>query len=148
MDGEIGWDGSLDLVEELPELIGAVPWIASADHRAGGGVERSEQRRGAMALAVMGAPFNLAWTDRQQGLATVERLDLRLMVHAREQSPFDRAAGINTLYLWPAPRGGLRELLRVIKPEVRLLLACIGPETAGTTRALRTEFRVAVFSRA
>jgi SAM-dependent methyltransferase len=94
----------------------------------------------------MGAPFNLACMHRQQGLATVERLDLRLLVHAQEQSPFDRAAAINTLYLWPGPIGGLREILRVTKPEGRLLLACIGSEAAGATRALRREFRVAVLS--
>ena len=76
MDIEVGRHAGLDLVEELPELAGAVLRVATADHRAGGDVQRREERGGAVPGVVVGAPLRLARPHRQQRLGAVERLDL------------------------------------------------------------------------
>jgi hypothetical protein len=90
MHVEVGWHAGLDLIQELPELAGAVLRIAAADHRAGGDVEGGEQRSGAVALVVMGAPLDLAGAHRQQRLAAIQCLDLRLLVHAQHQRAVGR----------------------------------------------------------
>src|SRR4051812_37229373 len=66
---------------------------ALADHRAGlhlrlrrhRGDEAREQRRGAMALVIVRAPFDLPRTHRQQRLRAIEGLDLALLVDADHQ---------------------------------------------------------------
>ena len=73
---EAGRNVALDLVEELAELLSAMSRHALADHRAGlhvrrrchRGDEAREQRRGAVALVIVRAPFDLPWTHRQQRL--------------------------------------------------------------------------------
>jgi SAM-dependent methyltransferase len=91
------------------------------------------------AIAANRGPVNAGRADIR--LASVDALPFAT-------STFDRAIGINTLYFWPDPMSGLRELLRVLKPHGCLLLACISPETAATTRTMKAEFGVAVFSSA
>jgi ubiquinone/menaquinone biosynthesis C-methylase UbiE len=76
-------------------------------------------------------------------LAEAGRVDIRLAsVDALPfaSATFDRAVGVNTLYFWPDPVAGLKELRRVLKPEGLLLLACVSPETAATSPWMKQEF--------
>ena len=52
--------------------------IAAPDDLAGGGVESGEQAEGSGARVVVRAPLDLAWAHRQQGLRSIERLNLAL----------------------------------------------------------------------
>ncbi len=88
---EVGGHVGLDLIEELAELARAVLRVAAADHRAGGDVKRSEQRRGAVARIVVGSPLPLPGPHRQHGLRAVQRLDLRLLINAQHQRAVGRA---------------------------------------------------------
>ena len=54
------------------------------DHLAGLRVERGKQRRRAVPLVVMRPPLDLTRSHRQQRLRAVERLNLRLFVHAQD----------------------------------------------------------------
>lgn len=81
VDIEVSGHGGLDLIEEAPELAGAVLWVAAADYRACGDVQRRKQRGRAVTGVVVGAALDLAGTHRQQRLGAVERLDLGLLVH-------------------------------------------------------------------
>ena len=72
-----------------PQLACAVARKAAADHRAGGGVERREQRQRPVTLVVVAAPLGLAGAHGQQRLSAIERLHLRLLVDAQH----DRALG-------------------------------------------------------
>jgi hypothetical protein len=65
-------------------LGGSVPGIAFADHPTGRNVESGEQRGRAVAGIIMAAPRRLSRTHRQQGLASVERLDLGFFVHTQD----------------------------------------------------------------
>ena len=68
MDVEIGRHVTLDLVEELAELDGAVTREALADDVAGGDVEGREQRSDAVALVVVSAASVLrraTWPGRR-----------------------------------------------------------------------------------
>src|SRR6202163_441067 len=84
MHVKISRHGAPDLVEELAELDGAVAPVAFSDHSAGGNVEGGKQRGGAVTLVVVAAPRRLARTHRQHWLAPVERLDLRLLIDAKQ----------------------------------------------------------------
>jgi len=53
------------------------------DHRAGQDVQRGKQRRGAVALGVVGHRAGATLFDRQRWLGAIQRLDLRLLVHAQ-----------------------------------------------------------------
>jgi hypothetical protein len=78
------------LLEEVEKLGSAVPFVALADHKAGGDVERREQRGGAVADVAVGAPFGHARHHRQDGLFAVERLDLRLLIDAEDEGAVGR----------------------------------------------------------
>jgi Enoyl-CoA hydratase/isomerase len=90
MDIETARDGSLDLVEELAELGGAVAGKAFADDLARRDVERRKERGGAVARVVMAAPRRLTGAHGQHGLAAVERLNLGLLVHAQDDGVLGR----------------------------------------------------------
>jgi hypothetical protein len=77
-------------VEKAAELGRTMTRHAPAVDRAGLHVQRGEQRSRAVALVVMGAPLSLSRTHRQQRLAAVERLDLRLFINAQYQSTIRR----------------------------------------------------------
>ena len=84
---EIGGHAALDFVEELAELLGAVARHAFADDRSRFHIERSEQRRRAVAFVVVGAPLDLTRPQWQQRLGAVQRLDLALFIDTEHQSP-------------------------------------------------------------
>ena len=71
----------LDGVEEADELLVAVSLHVAPNHRAVEHVQRREQRRGAVALVVVGHGRAPAALERQARLGAVERLDLALLVH-------------------------------------------------------------------
>ena len=83
MDLQTLGDLAVDGVEELQELGVAVPRQALADHRAGQHVQGGEQRRGAVALVVMGHRARPSGHHRQRRLGAVQGLDLGLLVHAQ-----------------------------------------------------------------
>jgi arsenite methyltransferase len=59
------------------------------------------------------------------------KLELRLAGVSQTgfaDSSFDRVLSVNTIYFWPDPLGGLREIRRVLRPEGTVLLATEGKE--------------------
>ena len=72
MDLEVGRNVALDVIQELTELCAAMAPVALSDDLACGDVKGGEQRGSAIALLVMGAPLDLAGTQRQQGLGAIE----------------------------------------------------------------------------
>ena len=92
----------------------AVARQALADHRAGEHVERGEQRRGAVALVVVGHRSRPALLDRQRRLRAVERLDLALFVHAQDDRVLRRVQvqpdHVDELLLEPLVVGELERL--------------------------------------
>src|SRR6266511_462264 len=73
----------VNLYEELLELRGPVPTVYGADHLAGGGVERREQRGDAVAYVVVGTFLRHARHHRQHRRRAVQRLDLAFLVGAQ-----------------------------------------------------------------
>ena len=61
-----------------------MPLPALADHLPGRDVQGGEQRRRAVPDVVVGVAFDVAQAHRQGGLGTVERLNLRLLIHAQD----------------------------------------------------------------
>ena len=82
MGVEVGRHVALHFVEEGAELPRPVPLHAGPDGRAGGHVEGGEERGGAVALVVVGAPLHLTWPHGQHRLSAVQHLDLALLVDA------------------------------------------------------------------
>ena len=85
MDRKIGSNGTIDLVQELAELDGAVPWPALTDHRSRADVQRSQEAGGAMALVLVSSTLRLAGQRGQDGLTTAQRLNLTLLIHPQHQ---------------------------------------------------------------
>src|SRR6476659_2252906 len=82
------------------------------------GDEAREQRRGAVALVIVRAPFDLPWTHRQQRLRAIESLYLALLIDADHQrlvgrieiEPDDVAHLLDELWI-----GGELERLRTMR---------------------------------
>jgi hypothetical protein len=87
---EIVWNSGFDLVEKFAELYGAMASIALADDPAGCDVERGKQRGEAVAFVVVTTTRCLARPHRQDGLAAVQRLDLRLLIDAQHDGALGR----------------------------------------------------------
>src|ERR1700720_2281309 len=85
MDSKISRNGTIDLIQEFAELDGAMAWPALTDHRSRGDVQRSEEAGGAMALVIVSLTLNLAGPHRKDRLATAQRLNLTLLIHAQHQ---------------------------------------------------------------
>ena len=66
----------LDGVRKADELLMAVTLHVAPDHRAVEDVERREQRRGAIALVILGHSRATPTLERHAGLGAVEYLDL------------------------------------------------------------------------
>src|SRR5437879_11474314 len=80
--GHVGGDG----VEKYAELPSAMAAMTLPDDLAAGYVERRKQRGRSMAYVVVRPALDLPRAHRQQGLSAIERLDLRLLIHAQDQS--------------------------------------------------------------
>ena len=84
---QLGGHGLVDGDQELPELDRPVLAVQLGDHGAVGDVERREQAGDAVADVVVGAPLGHAGHHRQHRLGPVQRLHLRLLVHAQHHRP-------------------------------------------------------------
>jgi ubiquinone/menaquinone biosynthesis C-methylase UbiE len=72
------------------------------------------------------------------------RLELREGTVAEipyEDARFDRVLSVQTIYFWPDPAAGLREIRRVLRPEGRLLLATATKEEMDKRSWTRHGFR-------
>jgi hypothetical protein len=67
-------------LQELEEFLVTVPGVGLAGHLASGDVEGGEERGGAVAQIVVGAPLHLTGTHGQQRLGPIEGLDLALLI--------------------------------------------------------------------
>ena len=85
MDHLAGRHLALDGVEKADELLVTVLLHAATDHRAVENVEGGEQGGGAIALVIVGHRFAFAGFERQAGLGTIERLDLRFLVDRQDE---------------------------------------------------------------
>lgn len=85
MNIQIGRHRRIYPIEELAELDRAVAPVTLTDHFAGLRVESGEQGRGTMPNVIMRALFRLAGPHGQQRSGAVQRLNLGLLVHAKDQ---------------------------------------------------------------
>jgi hypothetical protein len=81
---------AIDRLEEVEKLDMRVPRIAATVDAAAGHLQRCEETGGAVPLVVVRHPGRQPGPHRQDRLGPVERLDLRLLVHAQHQGPFGR----------------------------------------------------------
>jgi arsenite methyltransferase len=105
----------------------------SSEHRVlevgfGGGVGLAElSRRVAFVAGVApSGPVVRAACKRFREEIAIGRMQIReAAVDAIpfEEGSFDRALSVNTIYFWPDPEAGLREIRRLLKPDGRLVLA-------------------------
>jgi hypothetical protein len=79
----VGRVGAGHVLEEAQELLMAMPVLTETGDLASGDLQRGEQRRGAMTHVVMGAPLSPARLHWQHRLGAIQRLDLRLLIHAQ-----------------------------------------------------------------
>ncbi len=75
--------GVRELLEEVQELRFAVAVVAAIEDLAGRDLQRGEQCGGPVALVVMGGLLAQPGPDWQDRLRAVQRLDLRLLIHAQ-----------------------------------------------------------------
>jgi hypothetical protein len=80
----------LNVAQELQELLVTMPTPALGEHATRGDVERGEQCRGPVADVVVRDSFDVAESQRQQGLRAVEGLDLALLVDAQNNGMVGR----------------------------------------------------------
>ena len=105
---------AVDRAQERQELGVAVAREALPDHRAGQNIQRGEQRRGPVALVVVGHRPGPPGLHRQRRLRAIQRLDLGLLVHAQHDRSLGRvqvqADDIGELLLKPRVLGQLERL--------------------------------------
>src|SRR5712671_5694321 len=82
---EIGGHMLFDGVEEAAEFLRPVARHAFADDGSGLYVEGGKQRGRPVPLVVMGVPFGLPGSHREQRLGAIQRLDLRFLIDAEHQ---------------------------------------------------------------
>ena len=133
VDVEVLLHAPVDALQEADELLRPMPRLALADDEAALHVERSEQRRGAVALVVVGHRRRAALLQGQARLGAIERLDLALLVDAQHQRPVRR------VQVEPDDIGHLLLELRVVRDlepahKVRLQ-AGLGPDAPHARRA-------------
>ena len=107
-------------------------WHAVADDQARLHVECGEQRGRAVALVIVGHGRRAPLLQRQPGLGPVERLDLRLFIHAQNNGPFRRVE------IEPHDLGHLLLEQRVVRdlelPQNVRLQPGIGPDAPDARR--------------
>ena len=91
VDDLAGRDLPLHGIEELDEFLMAMAFHAAAEHRAVQDIEGGEQRRGSVALIIMGHGRAFAGLQRQARLRAVERLDLAFLVDGQHDRMTGRA---------------------------------------------------------
>jgi hypothetical protein len=74
--------GAGDQLEEGQELAVAVVRLQGVGHPTGGDLQSGEQGGGAVADIVVGAPLDPGRRRRPDRLGALQRLDLRLLIHA------------------------------------------------------------------
>jgi hypothetical protein len=67
---------SIDRIEELAKLDGAVPTVQLADDVTSLDIQRGEQRRSAVPFVVVGATLWMTRSHREERLGAIERLNL------------------------------------------------------------------------
>src|SRR5262249_41670127 len=77
-------DVLVDRLEKLPKLDAAVASVMLRDDLAALDVERREKRSGAVTDVIVSSALNLSGPQRQDGLRTIQGLDLRFLVHAED----------------------------------------------------------------
>src|SRR3954453_2375627 len=105
----------------------------SSDHRAldvgfGGGVALGELVGGARSVAGIDHSEAAVRSARQRFRREIEEGRLQVELASVEAIPFedasfDRILTVHTIYFWPDPERGLREILRVLRSGGRLVLA-------------------------
>ena len=85
MEIEVLWRIAIDGAQEAQKLLMTMPIHARADDLSARHVERSEQRRRAVSLVIMGHGSGSALFHRQAGLSAIERLYLALLVDRQNQ---------------------------------------------------------------
>ncbi len=83
MDVQLARNGCFNLSEELLELYRSMSRVALSEDFTCCGVERSKQVSRSMANVVVSLSLGLAQAHRQDGLSTLERLNLRFLVDAK-----------------------------------------------------------------
>ena len=76
MDAQIRGNKLIDVPQEADEIDAAVAALDLADDRAGGDIQRREQRRRAIAPIVVGARLGSSIVHRQRRLGPVQGLNL------------------------------------------------------------------------
>ncbi|MBV1860524.1 MAG: class I SAM-dependent methyltransferase [Nannocystaceae bacterium] len=97
----------------------------------GGGVGLDAMMDISQSIQVDGIDFSDAMV-RQQTLRLAARIERgQLALHRGDvadlpfgDARFDRVLSVNTIYFWPHPIAGLKQILRVLKPGGRLVLGC------------------------
>src|SRR3954452_1991114 len=77
---EVRWYFCVNAIQKLAELSRTVSAMQFADDFATGDIQGREQRGGAVALVIIGAPLDLARPHGQNRLCPIEGLDLTLLV--------------------------------------------------------------------
>src|SRR3984893_7756155 len=90
MQIEMGGGLACNLLEEGQELVCPMANQTFADDFAGRDVERGKQRRGAVALIIMGHGSGAAFLQRQARLGPVECLNLTFLVDGQHKRPLRR----------------------------------------------------------
>ena len=83
VQGKVGRERAVEAPQELQEFLMAMTAVTLADNLASQYVQRGEQRRGAIALAVVGHRVAAVGLDRQTRLRAVESLNLAPFVYAQ-----------------------------------------------------------------
>jgi hypothetical protein len=83
-------DSIVDRIQEFPKLDRPMSPMALPDHRSGFHIQSGKKGRRTMPAVVMGASFNLPGPHWENGLGAIQRLNLRFLINAQDQSTLRR----------------------------------------------------------
>jgi len=83
-------DSIIDPIQELPKLDRPMSPMALPDHLSGFHIQSGKEECRTMPAVVMGTSFNLPGSHRENGLSAIQRLNLRLLINAQDQSTLRR----------------------------------------------------------